>query len=43
MTLALFQELQMALRAKDSEGYKAWLGLGIEQLGSDVAGEVESD
>lgn len=29
MTLALLQELLMALRAYDAEGYKAWLALGI--------------
>ena len=39
MTLALLQELLMALRANDADGYKAWLALGIEQLGRDVAGE----
>ena len=43
MTLALLQELLMALRANDADGYKSWLALGIEQLGRDVAGEVESD
>ncbi len=43
MTLALLQELLMALRANDADDYKAWLALGIEQLGRDVAGEVESD
>ena len=43
MTLALLQELLMALRANDADGYKAWLALGIEKLGRDVAGEVESD
>ena len=43
MTLALLQELLMALRANDSEDYKFWLALGIEELGRDVAGEVESD
>ena len=43
MTLALLQELLMALRANDADGYKSWLTLGIEQLGRDVAGEVESD
>ena len=32
----------MALRANDADGYKSWLALGIEQLGRDVAGEVES-
>ena len=43
MTLALLQELLMALRANDADGYKAWLALGTEELGRDVAGEVESD
>ena len=43
MTLALLQELLMALRANDADGYKSWLTLGIEELGWDVAGEVESD
>ena len=43
MTLALFQELLMALRANDVDGYKSWLVLGIEELGRDVASEVESD
>jgi hypothetical protein len=33
----------MALRANDADGYKSWLALGIEQLGRDVAAEVESD
>jgi hypothetical protein len=43
MTLALLQELLMALRANDADGYKCWLAIGIEQLGRDVAGEVESE
>ncbi len=43
MTLALLQELLMALRANDADGYKSWLALGIEQQGKEVAGEVESD
>jgi len=43
MTLALLQELLMALRANDIDGYKAWLALGIEELGRDVAAEVESE
>ena len=42
MTLDLLQELLMALRANDADGYKSWLALGIEQLGRDVAGEVDS-
>ncbi|MDA9149229.1 hypothetical protein N9N71_01680 [Synechococcus sp. AH-229-G18] len=37
MTLALLQELLMALRANDADGYKSWLALGIEQLHLDVA------
>ena len=40
MMLALLQQLLMALRANDADGYKAWLALGIEQLGRDVAGEI---
>jgi hypothetical protein len=43
ITLAPLQELLMALRANDADGYKSWLALGIEQLGRDVAAEVESD
>ena len=38
MTLDLLQELLMALRANDADGYKAWLALGIEELGREVAG-----
>jgi len=33
----------MALRAYYADGYKSWLALGIQELGRDVAGEVESD
>ena len=43
MTLALLQELLITLKANDADGYKSWLALGIEQLGRDVTGEVESD
>ena len=43
MTLALFQELLMALRANDADSYRSWLALGIEELGRDLAAEVESD
>jgi hypothetical protein len=43
MTIALLQELLMELRANDADGYKSWLALGIEELGREVAGEVESD
>ena len=40
MTLALLQDLLMALRANDADGYKSWLALGIEELGGDLAAEV---
>ena len=43
ITLALLQALLMALRASDADSYKSWLAIGIEELGRDVAGEVESD
>ena len=32
MTLALLQELLMALRANDADDYKDWLALGIHAL-----------
>ena len=41
MTLALLQELLMALRANDADGFKGWLALGIEKLGRDVAAEAK--
>ena len=37
MTLALLQELLMALRANDADGFKSRHSLGIEELGRDVA------
>ena len=43
MTLALLQELLMAQRANDADGYKSWLALGIKELARDAAAEVESD
>ena len=43
ITLALLQELLMAPRANDADSYQSWLALGIEQLGRDMAAEVESD
>ena len=43
MTLTLLQELLMAVRANDADGFKTWLALGIEVLGREVAGEVKSD
>ena len=33
----------MALRANDADGYKSGLALGMQELGRDVAAEVESD
>ena len=39
----LLQELLMALRANDVDGNKCWLALGIEELGRDIAAEVESE
>ena len=36
MTLALLQELLLALRANDAEGFKGWLALGLEELGRQV-------
>ena len=43
MTLALLLELLMALRSNYANDYKAWLALGIEELGRDIAAEVESE
>ena len=43
MTLALLQELLMALTANGADRYKSWLALEIEQVGRDVAGEVEPE
>ena len=43
MTLALLQELLMALQADDADGYKSWLSLGIKKPGRDVVGEVKSE
>lgn len=43
MTLALLQELLMALRAIDVYGYKSWLALVVEELERDIAVEVESN
>ena len=42
-SLGVVQGLLMAFRANDADGYKSWLALGIEELGRDIAGEVESD
>ena len=43
MTLALLQELLLALRANDAEGFKGWLGVGLDELGRQVVLEVMQD
>jgi len=40
MTLALLRELVLALRANAPDGFKAWLSLGIEQLGEPAVIEL---
>ena len=43
MTLALLQELLLALRVNDGEGFKGWLALGLEELGRQVVIELMQD
>ena len=43
MTIALLQELLLALRANDPDGFKAWLSLGIERLGEPAVTELMLD
>ena len=43
MSLALLQELLLALLANDPDGFKAWLSLGIERLGKPVVIELMVD
>ena len=43
MTLALLQELLLALRANDPDDFKAWLSLGIERLGKPAVIELMVD
>ena len=43
MTLALLQEMLVALRAHDAEGFKRWLSLGLEELGRQVVIELMQD
>ena len=43
MTLALPQELLLALRANDAEGFKGSLALGLEELGRQVVIELMKD
>ena len=43
MTLALLQELLLALRANDAEGFTGWMPLGLEELGRKVVLELIQD
>ena len=43
MTLALLQELLLAIRANDAEGFKGWMALGLEELGRQVVVELRQD
>ena len=43
MTLALLQELLLALRANDPDDFKAWLSLVIERLGKPAVIELMVD
>ena len=43
ITLALLQELLLALRANDANGFKGWLALGLEELGRQVVIELMQD
>ena len=43
MTLALLQELLLALRANDVEGFKGLLALDLEELGRQVVIELMRD
>ena len=42
-TLALLQELLLALRANDAGGFMEWLALGLEKLGRQVVLELMQD
>ena len=43
MTLALLQELLLALRDNEPDAFKAWLSLGIERLGKPAVTELMVD
>ena len=43
MTLALLQELLLALRAYDAEGFRGWLALCLEEPGRQVVLELMQD
>ena len=42
MTIALLQELLLAIRANDAECFGGWLALGLEELGRAMAAEVDA-
>ena len=43
MTLDPLQELLLAPRTNDAEGFKGWLALGLEELGRQVVIELMQD
>ena len=43
MTIALLQELLLALRDNEPDAFKAWLSLGIERLGEPAVIELMLD
>ena len=43
ITLAMRQELLLALRANDAEFFKGWLAVGLEKLGRQVVIELMQD
>jgi len=43
MLLALLQELLLALRANDAEGFKGWLAIGLAELVRQVVLELMQD
>ena len=43
MTFALLQELLLALRANDPDGFNAWFSLGIERFGKPAVIELIVD
>ena len=43
LAMSLLQELLLAIRDNDALSYKCWLALGIDELGEEVAAEVESN
>ena len=43
ISIALLQELLLALRDNDSNSFKAWLSLGIERLGESAVIELMLD